>query len=72
MDASPEFRALWPRHEVLGSGEGRKEIIHPTAGLLEFEHSVFLHADQSEQLLVLYSPCAKSDTAAKLKALLTS
>jgi transcriptional regulator with XRE-family HTH domain len=70
MNASPEFRAWWPRHEVMGSGEGRKQILHPVAGLLEFEHAVFLHAENSEQRLVLYSPCGKTDTAAKLKALI--
>jgi transcriptional regulator with XRE-family HTH domain len=72
LDASPEFRAWWPRHEVLGSGEGRKEILHPVAGLLAFEHAVFLHAETTEQRLVLYSPRAESDTAGRLKALLAA
>ncbi len=26
--ASPEFRKLWKRHEVAGSGDGRKELTH--------------------------------------------
>jgi transcriptional regulator with XRE-family HTH domain len=67
---SPEFREWWPRHEVLGSGEGRKDIEHPIAGHLEFEHAVFLHAENSEQRLVLYSPRPGTDTAEKLAGLL--
>jgi transcriptional regulator with XRE-family HTH domain len=67
---SPEFRKWWPRHEVLSSGEGRKELEHPVAGHLEFEHAVFLHAETPEQRLVLYSPRAGTDTAEKLGALL--
>jgi hypothetical protein len=55
---------------VLSSGEGRKTIEHPIAGHLEFEHAVFLHAENAEQRLVLYSPKAGTDTAAKLAALL--
>jgi transcriptional regulator with XRE-family HTH domain len=67
---SPEFREWWPRHEVLSSGEGRKDLEHPVAGHLEFEHAVFLHAEKTEQRLVLYSPRASTDTAEKLAALL--
>jgi transcriptional regulator with XRE-family HTH domain len=70
LAASPEFREWWPRHEVLGSGEGRKELDHPIAGRLEFEHAVFLHAENPEQRLVLYSPRAGTETAEKLAALL--
>jgi transcriptional regulator with XRE-family HTH domain len=69
-DGSPEFREWWPRHEVLASGEGRKELEHPVAGHLEFEHAVFLHGETPEQRLVLYSPRPGSDTAEKLDALL--
>ena len=70
LAGSAEFREWWPRHEVVASGEGRKEIEHPVAGHLEFEHAVFLHAEKSEQRLVLYSPRPGTDTAEKLGALL--
>jgi transcriptional regulator with XRE-family HTH domain len=69
LEGSPEFRRWWPEHEVLGSGEGRKDIEHPVAGRLEFEHAVFLHAERTEQRLVLYSP-RDEDTAQRLEALL--
>ena len=67
--ASPEFRKWWERHEVAGVGGGRKELIHPVAGRLVFEHAAFRHED-SDQRLVLYSPLADEDTPAKLAALL--
>jgi transcriptional regulator with XRE-family HTH domain len=68
--SSPEFRKLWQRHEVAGSGEGRKELTHPTAGRLMFDHAVFQHGEQGEQRLVVYSPSPEHDTRAKLTRLL--
>jgi transcriptional regulator with XRE-family HTH domain len=67
---SPEFCKLWNRHEVAGGGEGRKELNHPVAGQLVFEHAVFRHAENSDQRLVLYSPLREDGTAAKLAELL--
>jgi transcriptional regulator with XRE-family HTH domain len=67
---SPDFRRWWPRHEVLGSGEGRKTIVHPVAGTLEFEHALFNHGGAPHQRLVLYSPLPERDTPAKLARLL--
>jgi transcriptional regulator with XRE-family HTH domain len=68
--SSPEFRKLWKRHEVAGSGEGRKELLHPVVGRLAFAHAVFAHGERSEQRLVLYSPLCEHDTPAKLARLL--
>ncbi len=67
--SSPEFRKLWKRHEVAGSGAGRKELEHPTVGLLAFDHAVFQHGDTGEQRLILYSPACEHDTRAKLDRL---
>jgi transcriptional regulator with XRE-family HTH domain len=67
---SPEFSRAWDRHEVSRSGEGRKDLRHPTAGLLSFSHAVFHPAEVSEQRLILYSPLPDHDTPAKLAALL--
>jgi transcriptional regulator with XRE-family HTH domain len=72
MDASPEFRRWWPRHEVLGTGEGRKDLRHPVAGRLAFEHAVFHHGESSDQRLLLYSPLPDHDTPAKLARLLAA
>jgi transcriptional regulator with XRE-family HTH domain len=68
--ASPEFRELWPRHEVATTGEGRKHLRHPVVGKLSLEHAVFKREEAPEQRLILYTPLPLSDTAAKLAQLL--
>jgi PAS domain-containing protein len=68
--SSPEFRKLWKRHEVAGSGEGRKELGHPVVGRLVFDHAVFNHGEEGERRLVVYSPAPEQDTRAKLAQLL--
>jgi transcriptional regulator with XRE-family HTH domain len=68
--ASPEFCRAWKRHEVARVGEGRKEMHHPIAGTLVFEHAVFHPVEASEQRLTLYSPVPGTGTAEKLAELL--
>ncbi|HEX4280118.1 MAG TPA: helix-turn-helix transcriptional regulator [Solirubrobacteraceae bacterium] len=68
--SSPEFRKLWKRHEVAGSGDGHKELTHPVAGPLAFDHAVFHHGESGEQRLILYTPSCEHDTRAKLARLL--
>jgi transcriptional regulator with XRE-family HTH domain len=68
--SSPEFARAWERHEVSQSGEGRKELRHPTAGRMCFSHAVFRPTEALEQRLILYSPLPEHDTAAKLEELL--
>jgi transcriptional regulator with XRE-family HTH domain len=68
--SSPEFCRLWKRHEVATTGVGRKELNHPIAGKLVFEHAVFHPPEAPEQRLVLYSPLPEEDTPAKLAELL--
>jgi transcriptional regulator with XRE-family HTH domain len=70
LEQSPDFRNLWSRHEVASSGEGRKEINHPVAGKLFFEHAMFRHGENPEHRLLLYSPLPDGDTPAKLERLL--
>ena len=70
QEASPEFRDWWPRHEVQASAEGRKVLMHPTAGRLVFEHAPFHRAEDWRQRLVIYSPLEDDDTPAKLARLL--
>lgn len=38
QEKSPEFRAWWPRHDVLQQPSTIKRITHPDAGLLVFEY----------------------------------
>jgi transcriptional regulator with XRE-family HTH domain len=68
--SSPEFRKLWKRHEVAGSGEGHKELEHPIVGRLAFDHAVFHHGEAGERRLIVYSPACEHDTLAKLDRLL--
>jgi transcriptional regulator with XRE-family HTH domain len=68
--SSPEFCKVWKRHEVARGGEGRKELNHPVAGKLVFEHAVFNPVEAPEQRLILYSPVPEADTATKLERLL--
>jgi transcriptional regulator with XRE-family HTH domain len=68
--SSPEFCRAWKRHEVARTGEGRKEIRHPLAGTLVFEHAVFHPAEAPEQRLILYTPVPEHNTPAKLAELL--
>ncbi len=67
---SPEFSRAWERHEVSQSGEGRKDLRHPLAGLMSFSHAVFHPAERLEQRLILYSPLPENDTAEKLARLM--
>jgi hypothetical protein len=55
---------------VADKGPGRKELNHPTAGRLLFEHAVFNPSEAPEQRLILYTPLPEEDTAAKLAELL--
>jgi PAS domain-containing protein len=64
--SSPEFRKLWKRHEVAGSGDGRKELKHPLVGHLVFDHAVFTHGEAGDQRLIMYSPACEQDTPSKL------
>jgi hypothetical protein len=68
--SSPEFCKAWKRHEVAGSGEGRKEIRHPVVGQMSFEHAVFHPGEAPEQRVILYSPLPDNDTPAKLSRLM--
>ena len=68
--SSPEFCRAWKRHEVAQSGEGRKQVRHPVAGTLCFEHAVFIPAEAPEQRLILWTPSPEGETPAKLARLL--
>jgi transcriptional regulator with XRE-family HTH domain len=69
--SSPEFCTSWKRHEVAHGGGGRKELRHPVAGTLVFEHAVFGPQEAPDQRLILYTPLPEADTPAKLAALLS-
>jgi transcriptional regulator with XRE-family HTH domain len=70
LRCSPEFRAWWPEHEVLGTPEGHKTLNHPHAGYLFFEHMTFQVFDAPELKVNVYTPLQDADTPAKICHLL--
>lgn len=67
---SPEFRAWWPRHEVLAPMAGNKRIDHPDMGRMTFEHMSLTLDGGSGLRLVVFTPLAEDGTIAKLQQLL--
>lgn len=67
---SPEFRAWWPRHDVRGRSDARKDIEHPLAGCLRFEHTTLQVPTQPELKIMIYTPLPETDTLEKLQQLM--
>lgn len=65
---SPEFAALWKRHDVAALRRRHKRIRHPEVGLLEFECQ-FLAAEERSHILAIFSPLRGTPTAERLLAL---
>ena len=69
--SSPEFRAWWPEHEILLDCSGKNELNHPQVGRLALHATVFPMPEQPDLQMVVYTPLAEGQTAAKLSRLLT-
>jgi transcriptional regulator with XRE-family HTH domain len=54
--ASPEFAALWERHEVAQRFADHKILVHPEVGPIELDCQALFTEDQSQLLLVLTAP----------------
>lgn len=67
---SPEFRAWWPRHDVRGRSDALKEINHPLAGCLKFEHTTLQVPTQPDLKIMIYTPLSETDTLEKLQQLM--
>ncbi len=68
--ASPEFRAWWPRHDVRGRADARKDIEHPLVGRLMFEHTTLQVPTMPDLKVMIYTPLPETDTLAKLQQLM--
>ncbi|MCL2900327.1 helix-turn-helix transcriptional regulator [Brenneria tiliae] len=68
--ASPEFEALWSRHEVSNAVAGFKRIDQPEVGLMVFEYTRLAVLDNSDLKLVIYTPMQEEGSAEKLARLL--
>nr|WP_093517290.1 helix-turn-helix transcriptional regulator [Stigmatella erecta] len=63
---SPEFARFWSEHAVMDQvPEGRKALVFPGVGVIEFEHVTLMHAepDGRELRVSLYSPQPGESTA---------
>lgn len=65
---SPEFRALWERHEVGIRPDAVKRFVHPEVGRLDLNCQTLLDPDQSHLLLV-YTADPGSESYEKLQLL---
>ena len=69
--ASAEFRAWWPRHDVLNGPEGKKVNYHPKVGRLVFDQLSFLASEPPHLTVTINIPSPDDDTIPKLKRLLS-
>jgi transcriptional regulator with XRE-family HTH domain len=51
----PEFEGWWETHDVRDAAAGRKLIVHPQQGPLEFEYATFQANDDPALKLVMYT-----------------
>ncbi|MCW3049157.1 MAG: family transcriptional regulator [Solirubrobacterales bacterium] len=62
--ASPEFRDLWPRHEVLTEQLGTKTIEHPELGTLRLHHLQSVPTSHPDLRLTQFAPADDATRAA--------
>lgn len=67
---SPEFRAWWPRQDVLRPLAGHKRLRHPLGGPMNFEYTALAVIDRPDMKLVVYTPLDEDGTSDKLRELL--
>jgi len=67
-EASPEFRAWWPRHDVAGFATRTRRFRHPVAGPLEFAHLQLTPDGAPGLRVVVHAPVPGDDSAARLAA----
>ncbi|MFD0327943.1 helix-turn-helix transcriptional regulator [Streptacidiphilus monticola] len=68
LAASPEFEALWARHDVAVRRTDHKRILHPVVGELDLDCEVLATAD-TEQRLVVESARPGTEAAERLELL---
>lgn len=71
QQASPEFRAWWPEHDILFACHDQNEIKHPLLGPLVFQGTTLVVPERPDLQIVVHTPLPQEDTATKLRAFLT-
>ena len=64
LEASPRFRELWPRHEVLDAQLGTKVVEHPEMGRLELYHLQSIPTSHPDLRLTQFVPVDDATRAA--------
>lgn len=67
---SPDFAAIWNRHDVGPHQQAVKAVRHPVAGELVFDKTTLTVTDHPEWHLVLYNPRPETGTDTRLSALM--
>ncbi len=67
---SPEFRELWPRHDVQNVSEGHKTMHNPAVGALSFDFLLLQAVDSGDLRLLIHTPRAGTPTARRIAQLL--
>jgi FMN phosphatase YigB (HAD superfamily) len=68
LATSPEFRAVWARHEVASLFDEHKTLVHPELGEIELDCQVLFTENRAQTLLVL-TAAPGSDSHEKLRLL---
>ncbi len=71
QEASPEFRAWWPQHDIRLTCNGSGEINHPLVGRLALQQTILAVPERPDWGMVVSTPLTQEDTVAKLRALMT-
>ncbi|MER6995069.1 helix-turn-helix transcriptional regulator [Streptomyces sp. NPDC000410] len=66
-EASAEFTELWERRDIAPGGQLTKELEHPLVGTLCLESTQLKLPARPDLTIVLHTPLAEQDTAAKLE-----
>ncbi|WP_433745784.1 helix-turn-helix transcriptional regulator [Paenibacillus amylolyticus] len=53
---SADFTRMWQYHEVPSSLDGYKRLLHPTFGVVEFEHITLQFPNEPDQRIMIYMP----------------
>ena len=69
--ASPEFRSLWPQHDIQWSCDHEKELNHPQVGRLLFQSATLVFPEAPTFQMSIYTPRSQ-ETVVKLETLLRS
>ncbi len=69
---SPEFRELWPHHDVQNVSEGHKTMHNPIVGELNFDFLWLQAVDSGDLRLLIHTPRAGTPTAERIAQLLAA